>query len=67
MPILGFNVYNPDKKIITDFTNTEFVNFDNDLITETCLRKPLFFSHAWANQSTIRTLLLDNTTIDKIL
>ena len=26
MPILGFNVYNPDKKIITDFSKNE-LNF----------------------------------------
>lgn len=53
--------------IIQKFTKNGFIKFDNDSITETCLRKPLF-PHPWANKSNITTLLLNNEiTINNIL
>lgn len=38
MPILNFTIYNPDKKIITDFTKNELQFFANAMFTVSGLR-----------------------------
>lgn len=40
-PILGFNVYNPDKKVITDFTKNELNIYANTMWTLNSLRSVL--------------------------
>lgn len=37
-PILGFNIYNPDKKIITDFTKNELQFYANTMFMVSSLR-----------------------------
>lgn len=39
MPILGFNIYNPDKKVITEFTKNELQFFGNMMYLTAGVRK----------------------------
>ena len=41
LPILGFNVYNPDKKIITEFTKNELQFYANAIYLVTSIRQVL--------------------------
>ena len=43
IPILGFNVYNPDKKVITDFTKNELQFYANAMFMVSGLRGILIF------------------------
>ncbi len=38
MPILGFNIYNPDKKIITEFTKNELQLYGNSMFMISAIR-----------------------------
>jgi hypothetical protein len=38
MPVVGFNIYNPDKKVITEFTKNELQFFGNMLFLTSSLR-----------------------------
>ena len=38
MPVLGFNIYNPDKKVITEFTKNELQFFGNMMFLTSSLR-----------------------------
>ena len=38
MPVVGFNIYNPDKKVITEFTKNELQFFGNMMFLTSSLR-----------------------------
>jgi hypothetical protein len=38
MPVLGFSIYNPDKKIITEFTKNELQFYANSMYLMSSLR-----------------------------
>lgn len=40
-PIIGFNIYNPDKKVITDFTKTELQIYGNTMYMIDSIRNVL--------------------------
>ena len=41
LPLLGFNIYNPDKKIITEFTKNELQFYANAMYLITSIRQVL--------------------------
>ena len=39
MPVIGFNIYNPDKKVITEFTKNELQFYGNTMYLTSSLRQ----------------------------
>jgi hypothetical protein len=64
-PILGFNIYNPDKKIITEFTKNELQLLANMMWLINSLTKSLFvmITISQIDIAILRTIYSEITTI----